>query len=217
MRANRQYRVAVDGIQATELRRYGLSTPQGFDPLLTVAYKAAIEKFTAFRTNRLFDIAPGDQDLLRRLGVRYYLTREGAAHQGEVAANLSYRLVGSSGFFMQVYEFQNAAPPWQWDGEGETRCSRWEPELREFTVQGPGRLVLIEQFYPGWRGSVDGRQTGIERAEGVFQSIAAPAGSHTIRFEYRPESLRAGAVISVVSWVGLGVWVWAGRRGRERG
>src|SRR4051812_49199169 len=44
LRANRQYRLALlDGIFPTDLRRYGLATPQGFDPMLSAQYKDFIE------------------------------------------------------------------------------------------------------------------------------------------------------------------------------
>jgi uncharacterized membrane protein YfhO len=70
-----------------------------------------------------------------------------------------------------------------------------------------GPLVLIEQFYPGWRGSVDGHSVPVERWNGAFQSVQVPAGSHTVRFEYRPGSVLAGAAISMVSLLGFGAWL----------
>jgi uncharacterized membrane protein YfhO len=70
-----------------------------------------------------------------------------------------------------------------------------------------GPLVLIEQFYPGWRGSVDGHSVPVERWNGAFQSVQVPAGSHTVRFEYRPGSVLVGAAISMVSLLGFGAWL----------
>src|SRR5215831_17087342 len=60
IRAHRQYRVAIDGIHSTDIRRYGLATPQGFDPLLPEQYKTAIERYKTFQTNRLFEIHSTD-------------------------------------------------------------------------------------------------------------------------------------------------------------
>src|SRR5260370_38125474 len=74
LREHRQYRLAVDRIHPTDLRRYGLASPQGFDPLLPRQFKALIEQYKPFRTNRLFDIQPGDKALVRLLGGRYFLT-----------------------------------------------------------------------------------------------------------------------------------------------
>jgi hypothetical protein len=196
LREHRQYRVAVDGIHPTDLRRYGLASPQGFDPLLPSQYKALIEQYKPFRTNRLFDIQPDDTALVRLLGVRYFLT-------------------GRRDSAVQVYEYANAAPVWRWEGPGEASAVRWAPELREFAVdagQSTGRLVLIEQFYPGWRASIDGHPVPVERWSGAFQSVAVPAGSHAVRFEYRPASVMIGAAISGVSLLGFAAWLWASRR-----
>lgn len=195
LREHRQYRVAVDGIHPTDLRRYGLSSPQGFDPLLPSQYKALIEQYKPFRTNRLFDIQPDDTALVRLLGVRYFLT-------------------GRRDRAVQVHEDANAAPAWRWEGQGEARAMRWEPELREFAVdagQSTGRFVLIEQFYPGWRASIDGHPAPVERWNGAFQSVAIPPGPHAVRFEYRPASVMLGAAISGVLLLGFALWLWASR------
>ena len=75
LREHRQYRLAVDKIHPTDLRRYGLASPQGFDPLLPRQFKALIEQYKPFRTNRLFDIQPADTALVGLLGVRYFRDR----------------------------------------------------------------------------------------------------------------------------------------------
>ncbi|MGE5140941.1 MAG: YfhO family protein, partial [Rudaea sp.] len=45
---------------------------------------------------------------------------------------------------------------------------------------GPGGeryLVLSEVYYPGWRAFVDGRETEVLRADGIFRAISLPAGA----------------------------------------
>jgi len=208
LRENRQYRVVVDRVHATDLRRYGLSSPQGFDPLLPNQFKAVIEQHKPFRTNRLFDIQPADTSLVRLLGVRYFLTGPGNPSH-PVRVHRDYRPIGRGDSAIQVYEYRNAEPSWRWEGSGTASAVRWEPELREFRVNDghAGPLVLIEQFYPGWRGSVDGHSVPVERWNGAFQSVQVPAGSHTVRFEYRPGSVLVGAAISMVSLLGFGAWL----------
>ena len=216
LRRNRHYRLALDGMQPTELRRYGLATPQGADPLLPERYKAALEESISFRTNRLFDLDPANEALLRRLGVGFYLTRDGAPRERELASHPLYRLIGTGRSFVRVYEYRNALPPWRWEGTGSVACVRWEPEMREFQLNAaaPGRFVLVEQFHPGWRCRIDGRETAIELADGAFQSVAAPGGAHTIRFEYSPLSVRTGAAVSAISAIAFAAWIWTGRRKR---
>jgi hypothetical protein len=215
LREHRQYRLVVDRVHPTDLRRYGLSSPQGFDPLLPNQFKTLIEQYKPFRTNRLFDMEPADKSLSRLLGVRYFLTGPGDPSPA-VRTDREYRLVGRGDSPVQVYEYLNAAPSWRWEGSGGANAVRWEPELREFTLDGgqsSGRFVLIEQFYPGWRALVDGHSVPIERWNGAFQSIAVPAGSHAVRFEYRPASVMLGAAISIVSVLGFATWLLGfGRR-----
>ena len=209
MRDHREFRIAVDGIAATDLRRYGLASPQGFDPLLSTQYKSLIEHYRPFRTNRLFDIAPHDHALRRNLGVRYFITRDGAPFQAEIESDPGLRRIGGPAAFLRVYEDPTAAPPWQWHGKGTVNLRRWDPEHRDFqlTAETPGQFVLIEQFSPGWRASIDGHQATIGRFQGVFESISVPSGPHAITFEYSPASLKRGAAISAVSLIGLAIWL----------
>jgi len=218
LRENRQYRLAVDKIQATDLRRYGLATPQGFDPLLPRQFKSLIEQYKPFRTNRLFEVQPADRALVDLLGVRYFVTDPGGPLDGAVA-NSEYRLVGKHNSRIQVYEYVNAKPAWRWQGSGGAAAVRWEPELREFALnseEAGGRFILIEQFYPGWRASIDGHTVPIERWNGAFQSVAVPPGSHAVRFQYRPASVVLGAAISLVSLLGFATWLWATRHMPQR-
>lgn len=65
----------------------------------------------------------------------------------------------------------------------------------------PGILVLSDTYAPGWRATVNGQRAPILKANGLFRGIALGPGSHTISFEYRPLSIIAGAIISVVTLV----------------
>jgi hypothetical protein len=212
IRAHRQYRVAVAGVHATEIRRYGLATPQGFDPLLPEQYKVAIERHKSFVTNRLFDIHPTDKELVRRLGVRFFLVRSDSPLEAQLAADSEYRLVGRSDFDIRTYEYTRAVPPWRCDA-GDAIPIRWEGERREFELRTdrPGRFVMVEQYYPGWRAFVDDRPTPIERSDGTFQSVLVPAGLHTLSFLYRPTSLLIGATVSLVSLTSLFGFLWITR------
>lgn len=66
-----------------------------------------------------------------------------------------------------------------------------------------GYLVLDDSYYPGWQASVDGRSAKIVPADENFRAVAVGPGLHTVDFRYRPASFRFGALISIVSAVGL--------------
>jgi hypothetical protein len=66
---------------------------------------------------------------------------------------------------------------------------------------GPGILVLADTHYPGWRAQVDGRDAEIFRVNGLQRGVKVDIGDERVEFEYRPASLRRGAVISIASAV----------------
>ncbi len=50
----------------------------------------------------------------------------------------------------------------------------------------PGFLVLNDVWHPWWFGEIDGQPAEIMRANVLFRAIQVPAGTHTVRFEFRP-------------------------------
>ncbi len=201
IRANPEFRIALDENGApftTDLRHWGLTSPQGFDPFLTVQYKSFVEEDTPFQTDRLFYLDPSKPRLMNLTGVRYFITREGAAHFEQIHSSPLFRLVGPEDTYFRVYEYVKATPSFRWEspkGSAEIQTILWTPETRGFRVraEAAGRFVLIEQLFPGWRATVDGRPVRIERWQKAFQSVPVEAGEHIVRFEYRPASLAIGA------------------------
>jgi len=203
IRSRPEYRLALQwtGPHPTDLRLYDLPSPQGFDPLLPAQYKQAVEAYTPFRTDRTFDIDPANEELVQLLSVRWFLTDRGGPLYGPLSAHPAYRLLPSQSFF-QVFEYTRAVPTYRWDGEVERLA--WSPEVREFRLRSAagGRFVLGEQFFPGWRATIDGVAAPIERWRGAFQAIQVGGGERRVRFEFRSPGLRLGAVISLVSLLG---------------
>jgi hypothetical protein len=63
--------------------------------------------------------------------------------------------------------------------------------------QRVGLLVLSDQFYPGWRASVNGKPAAITRVNQISRGVLLPAGDHEVVFSFQPASLRLGARLSL--------------------
>jgi len=215
MREHPDFRMALDvtGSHPTDLRHYGISSPQGFDPFLSRPYRTLIERNTTFRTDRLFDIRPENEQLLRLLGVRYYMTTEAGPAYQVLPADPKFRLLEPSQSYFKIYELRDAEPAWRFEAPGSSvERTAWTPERREFRVRSPagGRFALIEQSFPGWRATVDGAPAAIEPWNEAFQVIQVSPGEHRVRFEFRSRGMRVGAAVSLLSLVGL--WLAARRK-----
>lgn len=70
----------------------------------------------------------------------------------------------------------------------------------------PGYLVLSDAYYPGWRATVGGQPTPIERANYAFRAVAVPAGQHLVQFVFDPWLWKMGVLISGVTLVILLGW-----------
>lgn len=222
LRANNDYRIAIDpltGTVPTDFRHMGLTTPQGFDPLLTTAFRKMAETYGHFLTDRTFEIDPENYDALRLFGVRYVISTESSEQFLKLKDNPHYRPLGSIPTFYRVFEYLDAQPPFSWEGSAITELHRlaWEPENRSFRVRSPGggKLAFHEQFFPGWTAKVDGKSAAVESWAGAFQAVAVPAGEHTVEFRYRSRLLPLGAGISLAALIGLGFWIWASSRSKS--
>jgi hypothetical protein len=86
-------------------------------------------------------------------------------------------------------------------------------------LEEEGILVLSEVFYPGWRASVDGSAAEIHRANHAFRGVEVDAGPHRVEILYDPVSLKAGALISMISLLSAGAMIgWSVmKQGRGEG
>ena len=75
------------------------------------------------------------------------------------------------------------------------------------------RVTLADVVYPGWVARIDGEPQPIEPEEGLFRSVDAPAGRHTLVLSYEPLSLAFGAVLSTLGAAAAAAlaWPWSRR------
>ncbi len=60
----------------------------------------------------------------------------------------------------------------------------------------PSVLVFLQNYYPGWKASIDGKETAIEKANITFMCIQVPKGRHSILFHYQPALIKYAWYVS---------------------
>jgi hypothetical protein len=69
----------------------------------------------------------------------------------------------------------------------------------------PSLLMVLDNYYPMWQATVDGRPVPILRANYTFRAIPISAGQHDVQFRYVPSNLRAPALASMALLLVLGL------------
>lgn len=92
--------------------------------------------------------------------------------------------------------------------EGSAEVVRYEPNRVDVRTKAEGSSVLVlgENHYPGWRAYLDGRPVEVLRVDYNLRGVHVPAGEHEVSFVYRPKSLMAGAIVSLLAALGLLLW-----------
>jgi hypothetical protein len=100
-------------------------------------------------------------------------------------------------------------------GAASTEIVVNDPEHIAIEVDAPaaGFVVLADQFYPGWRASVNGADVAVHRAKYMFRLVEVPAGRSRVEFRYRPTTVAAGAAVSTATFGLLAALSWRRRRG----
>jgi hypothetical protein len=88
-----------------------------------------------------------------------------------------------------------------------TRVEETKVSVR-VTTDTAGVLVLADPWYPGWRVRVDGKGRELLRVDHAFRGVRVPAGTHTVVFSYQDRRMQAGAIVAVLTGLGLvGLWL----------
>lgn len=98
---------------------------------------------------------------------------------------------------------------------GGARIVRYEPDRVELSVDtdAPGFAVLSDVYDPGWKATVDGRETPIHRVDYLLRGVAVEPGEHRIVMTYEPWSWRVGWIVSLLAALGLlAAAMWKGAR-----
>jgi len=99
------------------------------------------------------------------------------------------------------------------DSDASIRLTHYSPNALEFdySSESPQLAVFSDVWYPkGWKAWIDDTPIEIARANYILRALPLPAGSHTIRFAFAPESYTKGAGYSRISSVLLLLGLAAG-------
>jgi Bacterial membrane protein YfhO len=66
-------------------------------------------------------------------------------------------------------------------------------------AQSPGEVVLAQQMAPGWTVTVNGTPREPVAVRGIFRGVEVEKGRHEIVWSYRPRTLIAGAIVTLIT------------------
>lgn len=70
-----------------------------------------------------------------------------------------------------------------------------------FKLNEDGIVTLSQNYFPGWKAYIDGKETKIYRANYTFMAIESPKGKHYLELVYKPTSFKYGILIGYFSFV----------------
>ncbi|MDB4931152.1 MAG: hypothetical protein JWM10_3636, partial [Myxococcaceae bacterium] len=90
------------------------------------------------------------------------------------------------------------------DGEIDARCDAARAAV----------AVFVEQYAPGWRVTVDGREGRVLPVNGLMRGVALGPGTHRLALRYETPWLRASLALALAGWAVVAVLLVASRRRR---
>jgi len=99
--------------------------------------------------------------------------------------------------------FGGGAPARASKSPAQVEVREYQPDrvLIDVDAPGPGFLFLGDNYFPGWRASVNGRTTPILRSWITFRAVEVPGGKSTVEFRYKPAFMGLPLLVSVLSCV----------------
>lgn len=73
-------------------------------------------------------------------------------------------------------------------------------------------LCVTIPYSSGWKAYIDGKETKLYRANGMFMGIYAKAGAHKIDMHYETPGLKAGALLSLAGYAGVCILAFLRRK-----
>ena len=192
----------------------GLELADGINPLQLHSYWEYMSRATGFDGSQYSVTLPPFQggDSQAGWGFNPDATLMGDLSIAQVVS--AYPIVDADLDFQKtedgLYFYTNPqARPRAWVIGGDpVDIQKHTPNRLVMVASGPGTLVTSEIAYPGWEVAVDGSPASLQTHSGLLRAVHLSAGEHEVEFTFRPRSLRAGALITLLGLVVLAsLWV----------
>ncbi|HEV8415892.1 MAG TPA: YfhO family protein [Bryobacteraceae bacterium] len=137
--------------------------------------------------------------------------------RAEPSAQLAAAQLGMPGFDARrtaLTEVPVALEPLAASAQETAQVSAIAPNQIELEVnaQSRGLLVLSENYYPGWRATIDGQSAPIYRVDSGLRGVIVPRGRSRVELRYVPASVYWGALFSFLGFAGALAAIWLRRR-----
>jgi hypothetical protein len=114
-----------------------------------------------------------------------------------------------------IYQNINFRPRAYVVGPGDTddawrdvESIEWSPNRISIKAEGPGKLILSEVVYPGWRAKINGEDVALSSHEGLFRSVELLEDENLVEFQFQPWTVKVGAWITLITIILLAVIWW---------
>jgi hypothetical protein len=209
---------------------YHIRSSDGYDPIVLARYQALLDSAPDYFdrvydllnirnlvTHRSLEFKPGGPQLKISSSIENLwiyrrpnqLQRAFIVHDAQIVAKDADALTAlhAPGFIISRTVTLPAPPPCPLEpaafAEETAQVIGESPNHLELATrsEAAGLLVLSEIEYPGWQATVDGQPAQVLRADTTLRAVCLPAGSHSVRFDFRPRDLVAGAILSCLALV----------------
>ncbi len=89
--------------------------------------------------------------------------------------------------------------------KGEVKILKYLANRVEITTDGNDSsfLVLADNYYPGWKVSVNGIEKNIIRVNYNLRGVILPRGENRVQFNFEPLSFKIGAAVSLLTLLSI--------------
>ncbi len=135
----------------------------------------------------------------------------------EPSAEQAAKLLGTPGFDARrtaLIDGPVALEPLGDSAQESARVASIAPNRMELEVDVQSRalMVLSENYYPGWRATINDQAAPIYRVDSALRGVIVPKGHSRVVFNYAPPSVYWGGLLTLTAFFGTLLAMWLQRR-----